>query len=225
MASPSSPVLQKLPRTLQSAYSSLSACLPCFPAPHSSQPTGLPTTSPSSPALLPHFPAPHSSQSTGLPTASQSLPALQKLHRLAVSSPDYCDNLYEVLHEEDYQECAANLRGDDLTWLVDYLDKVCSLHRPLHPVLNLAQALDGLEPSSEAYRKCMHELRTICGTNGILPTSFASLSQLQYTSPEPFAEGARGEVFHGTLDGSKVCIKRIKVYTKDSPEKAMKVCL
>ena len=166
----------------------------------------------------------HSSQPTRLPTASPSLPALQKLHRLAVSSPDYGDNLYEVLHEEDYRECVANIGGDDLTWLVDYLDKVCALHRPLHSVLNPAQALDGLEPSSEAYRKCRRELRSICGTNGILPTSFTPLSQLQYTSQEPFADGAYGEVFHGTLDGSKVCIKRIKVYTKDSPEIAKKVC-
>ena len=60
--------------------------------------------------------------------ASLNLPALQKLHRLAVSSPDYGDNLYEVLHEEDYRECVANLWGDNLTWLVDYLDKVCTLH-------------------------------------------------------------------------------------------------
>ena len=199
MASPTFPVLQELPRTLRSAYYSLSAYLPRFPAPHSSQPTRLPAASPSSPAL-------------------------QKLHRLAVSSPDYGGNLYEVLHEEDYRECVANIGGDDLTWLVDYLDKVCALHRLLHSVLNPAQALDDLESSSEAYRKCRRELRTICGTNGILPTSFTPLSQLQYTGEEPFADGAYGEVFHGTLDGSKVCIKRIKVYTKDSPKKAMKAC-
>ena len=114
MASPSSPVLQKLPSTLRRAYSSLSAHLPRFPAPHSSRPTGLPMTSLSSPVLQ-------------LPMASPNSPALQKLHSLAVSTPDYCDNLYGVLHEEDYRESVANLADDDLTWLVDYLDKVCEL--------------------------------------------------------------------------------------------------
>jgi hypothetical protein len=41
--------------------------------------------------------------------------------------------------------------------------------------------------------------------------------------PEPFAEGGYGEVYKGVLDGSRVCIKRVRVYTKDAPEKARKV--
>ena len=49
------------------------------------------------------------------------------------------------------------------------------------------------------------------------------LSQFLNIDAEPFASGGYGEVFHGTLDGSRVCIKRIKVYTKDPAEKAMKV--
>ena len=51
MASQSPPVLQKLPRTLRRAYSSLSAHLPRFRVPRSSQPTSLPAASPSLPAL------------------------------------------------------------------------------------------------------------------------------------------------------------------------------
>jgi len=31
-------------------------------------------------------------------------------------------------------------------------------------------------------------------------------------------------VYEGTLDGSRVCLKRVRVYTRDSPEKATKVC-
>jgi len=31
-------------------------------------------------------------------------------------------------------------------------------------------------------------------------------------------------VYVGTIDGSRVCVKRTLVYTKDGPEKATKVC-
>ena len=41
--------------------------------------------------------------------------------------------------------------------------------------------------------------------------------------PNPFAWGGYGDVFKGTLDGSRVCIKRIRVYTDDDPKKAAKV--
>jgi len=39
---------------------------------------------------------------------------------------------------------------------------------------------------------------------------------------EPFASGGFGDVYEGTLDGSRVCIKRVRVYTRDGPEKALK---
>ena len=51
-------------------------------------------------------------------------PTLQQLDRLDRSSPDFHDQLRDVLYGEEYQRCASNLQGDDLVWLVDYLDKV-----------------------------------------------------------------------------------------------------
>ena len=53
-----------------------------------------------------------------------SPPALQQLHRLNRSSPDFHDQLSNVLYGEEYKQWVANLQGDDLIWLVDYLDKV-----------------------------------------------------------------------------------------------------
>jgi len=41
--------------------------------------------------------------------------------------------------------------------------------------------------------------------------------------PDPFASGGYGDVYQGTLDGSRVCIKRIREYIMDGPEKAAKV--
>ena len=52
------------------------------------------------------------------------VPALQQLHHLDRSSPGFNDQLCNVLYGSEYSQCAPNLQGGDLAWLVDYLDKV-----------------------------------------------------------------------------------------------------
>ena len=61
---------------------------------------------------------------TGLPKASPSSPSLQKLHNLEMSSPNFQDQLSDAFYGKEYAECVRNLEGDDLTWLINYLDKV-----------------------------------------------------------------------------------------------------
>jgi len=56
--------------------------------------------------------------------SSPSLPTLRQLRRLDQSSPDFQDKLCNILYGKDYVECAPNLRGDDVVWLVDYLNEV-----------------------------------------------------------------------------------------------------
>jgi len=56
--------------------------------------------------------------------SSPSPPVLQQLRRLDRSSPDFQDRLSNVLYGEEYRRCVPNLQGDDLAWLVDYLDQV-----------------------------------------------------------------------------------------------------
>ena len=69
----------------------------------------------------------------------------------------------------------------------------------------------------------MRELRTICGTRGILPTSYTLPPDLLSIDLDPFARGGYGDVYRGTLDGSMVCVKRMQVYTGDDPRRAAKV--
>ncbi|KAF9646470.1 kinase-like protein [Thelephora ganbajun] len=138
--------------------------------------------------------------------ASSSSPTLQKLHSLDKSSSDFGNLLCNVLYGEEYVQFVSNFEGDDLAWLVDYLDR----------------ALDGLDPSSPASRKCLRELKNICGTNGILPTSYTLSADPLNIDPRPIASGGYGDVYHGTLNGSGVCIKRARVYTLDTSEKAFK---
>ena len=155
--------------------------------------------------------------------SSPSPPALQQLRHLNRSSSGFHDQLSKVLYGERYKQCVPDLQGDDLLWLVDYLDKVrCRISSPYSP-LKSAQALDCLDPSTAASRKCLRELRTTCGARGMLPTSYTLSSDLLNISPEPFAAGGYGDVYEGTLDGSRVCIKRVKAYVQDGPQKAARV--
>ena len=56
--------------------------------------------------------------------SSPSAPFLQQLHQLDRSSPGFSDQLCNVLYGREYSQCTPNLQGDDMAWLVDYLDKV-----------------------------------------------------------------------------------------------------
>jgi len=56
----------------------------------------------------------------------------------------------------------------------------------------------------------------------MLPPSYTLPSDVKKIGPDPFAQGGFGDVYEGTFDGSKVCIKRVRVYTQDGPEKALK---
>ena len=57
----------------------------------------------------------------------------------------------------------------------------------------------------------------------ILPTSYAISPSLLNIASRPVASGGSGDVYKGTLDGSEVCIKRVRIYAKDGPVKATKV--
>jgi hypothetical protein len=55
---------------------------------------------------------------------SPNFPILQQLDRLNESLSGFHDQLRDLLYGEEYKQCVPNLQGDDLVWLVDYLDKV-----------------------------------------------------------------------------------------------------
>lgn len=85
------------------------------------------------------------------------------------------------------------------------------------------QAIKRLDPSGPAFRECLRKLRNICGTRAILPASCTRLPQFSTTDTRPSAKGDCGDVYEGTLDGSKVSIKRVRVYTEEALQNAAKV--
>lgn len=152
-----------------------------------------------------------------------SLDPLGHLRRLDRSAADFRDQLTNVLRRNDHKQLASTLGEKDLEWLVEYLDKVRDpIALPPSP-LKSAQALDLLDPAIPEFRKCLCELRHICGTRTILPTSYIHSSSLVDVGRQPFASGGFGDLYEATLDGSKVCVKRVRAYAKDSPGKAIRV--
>ena len=151
---------------------------------------------------------------------SPSSLALLQFRHLDRSSPNFDDQLRNVLYGSEYDKYALNIQGDDLMWLVNYLDEVRCRVSPPHSLLKPAQALDCLDPSGPAFRKCLRELRSICGVGGILPTSYILPPHHLNVGSEPFGFGEWGDEYEGTLDGSRVCVQRIRVYPREDPQKA-----
>jgi hypothetical protein len=57
----------------------------------------------------------------------------------------------------------------------------------------------------------------------ILPTSYVIPSQELSVGHRPVALGGFGDVFKGILNGSGVCVKRVRMYSQDDPQKPQKV--
>ena len=149
---------------------------------------------------------------------------LQQLRRLDKSSASFHDQLRNVLNSKQYNRTVQNFQGDDLVLLVDYLDQVCPSISSPPSLLKRTQALDIIDPASSGYVKCLRELRNICGSKMILPTSYTLSSSLLNIDDRPVAPGGPSYVYRGTLNDSRVCVKRVQVYSKDGSGKATKVC-
>jgi len=149
---------------------------------------------------------------------------LKQLLHLDRSSTDFHDQVSNILQGEEYNQWVPSIQGDDLVGIVNYLDKVRRHVSPSHSPLKLPQTLDDLDPSDSAFRRCLRELRHICGTRTVLPASYTFSSRNLNIGPRPVASGGSGDVYEGSLSGLKVCAKRVRVYSKDGPTSPTKVC-
>lgn len=164
-----------------------------------------------------------SALSYGLAMPAPSRNMLERLRCLNRFSPDFHVQLLTVLHGEEYQQCAQDLRGDGLELFVEYLDEVrrhVSLSRS--PLKSL-QVLGGLDPTSLVARTCRSVLARMCGLRMKFPISFVSLSSPLDICCQPVASGCFGDFYEGTLDGLMVSIKRVRISLKDGSGKAAKV--
>jgi len=73
-------------------------------------------TSPHSPSLSRHWPC---------QTSTMNPPdILEQLHYLDKASPQFHKHLSNFLRSEEYRSTVPSLQGEDLAWLVEYLDSV-----------------------------------------------------------------------------------------------------
>lgn len=108
-----------------------------------------------------------------------------------------------LLHEKGYRDDVKNLKYHDLVWLAEYLDKALDILSPIGPT---------------SFRKCLVELRAICGGRGILPQSYVIPSSHLKTVGWPIASSGPFNVYEGFLGDLKVCVKQLRNYSSVDPE-------
>ena len=74
------------------------------------------------------------------------------------------------------------------------------------------------------FRKCLRELRAICGSRNVVPKSYILPGSLPNTPKWPVASRGICDVYEGSHNDSKVCVERLRIYSNDGPEKPMHVC-
>ena len=57
----------------------------------------------------------------------------------------------------------------------------------------------------------------------ILPTSHILSSSILDVGHQPVASGGSGDIYEGILNGSRVCVKRVRIYSEDGPDKTTRV--
>ena len=151
---------------------------------------------------------------------------LHRLRHLDRSSPEFPDQVRNLLYEPGYRDYVTGLQDlDDPTWLLEFLDNVRLCVTLTDSPPKLAQALSIIHSTNPAsFRKCLLELRTICSSRNILPQSYTHLGSPPSTHKWPIAARGACDVYEGSIDNSKVCVKRLRIYSSDGPEKAKHVC-
>ena len=138
---------------------------------------------------------------------------MQTLRDLDKTSPHFHNQLIDSLRGKAYQDVVSSLQGEDLVWLVNYLDNV-SLHNvSSYPHSPLVQVLcETSDPSSVPFREPLDELEKICGVKNVLPEACT------------LSDSLLGCVYEGTFNGSKVRIRRVRTHPKGDPQKVKEVC-
>lgn len=152
-----------------------------------------------------------------------ALNPLRQLQDLDRSSPQFHDQLSNLLRGEEYRKSVLNLQGDSLTLLVEYLDEV-SLKVTLVMICTQLrfQALAATSvPTSRMFQGCLRELTEICGARSILPKSCTLPGPLLDVYLPPVAIG---RAIRGIFDGSIVWVKEIKTHIGGNPQGVKQVC-
>ena len=136
---------------------------------------------------------------------------LHRLYSLDPSSPDFSCYLRSLIRHDDQERYLANLRGLQLTRLVDFLDEVRFLPSDLCLVTKrIPQTLNIISTDDDLPRQCLYKLQAICSHNAILPSSYIASGQIARVGDGPVALGAITDVWEGTYRDEKVSIRCLR---------------
>lgn len=99
--------------------------------------------------------------------------SLQRLRSLDRVSPQFYEQLGDLFRGDEYRNAVQSLQGEDLAWLVEYLDGV-SLQTVSPPDLRSSQVqvIVGIpDPASPQFHESLNELGKLCGAKEVLPKS------------------------------------------------------
>lgn len=142
---------------------------------------------------------------------------LQQLYSLDPSSPEIPHLLDDLIRRDEEEQYLSNLRGSELTRVVDCLDQVRPLLSASRVVIKQTlQALTAIPATDDVSRRCLPKLQAICGDNMTLPSSYTiSGDDLARAGDHPIAFGGFADVWEGTYGAKKVCVKVLKISTHD----------
>lgn len=138
---------------------------------------------------------------------------LQPLRDLDRTSHQFHRKLSILLNGNACQGVISSLEGEDLAWLVEYLDDVSPYAIFLNLRFTSTQVLTSIsDPSSLEYKEFLRELGRICGLKQLLPKSCVR-SDSPLNVRLPFAPG-------GTFDRSRLWVRPLRIHPNGDQQKA-----
>ena len=66
------------------------------------------------------------------------------------------------------------------------------------------------------FRRCLRQLRLICGHHNVLPLSYITREGLKRVNNSPVAGGGFADVWEGTYEGRTVCVKVLRIENENT---------
>ena len=124
--------------------------------------------------------------------------------------------IYCLIRHDEEDQYLSSLQGPRLARLVDFLNKVCTLHAAFFPVTKRApQIISAIPADDDLFRQCLHKLQAICGHRATLPSSYIISGEFARVGDGPIASGDTADIWEGTYCGEKVAIRSLKVTLSD----------
>ena len=141
---------------------------------------------------------------------------LRRINSLDRVSSNFLVQLIKCLSGDGYDYPVTfvfefgNVDDRDKIWLIWYLDKVRGCVSSYLLSTELLQVLGDLEYDEPGYRICQMQLQAICRLCGRLPPSCTLSVSSLVPAADPTPIGPYEIICEGTLNGLKVCAKKLK---------------